>query len=347
MGKHDDDDEEDEKSAYVSNSRLSRGGGGKEGDDEDEETLSPVIRAFCHHVVSEKFRKELDAFFNANCDEFEDADMESEQRLEWTMVFEKYVKIIEAQLEAFCGTHQLEPEGVFSMVQRACKSGMLDDEFLPSILGITEYPYFIEQIGLMASEPAHVKRATALATSAKDECKGGDDLENISGVWRVSTKDSKGNALTDVKGGLEKYLRAVGVPKSLHGLFKGTLFSKKGLVITHDDERETISFISDTITGRHKQNFRLDGEERQLPNSSGTKSSFTATTDRAKRIVIKNLKPSGMPRGSAIVQTWHIVGDMLQCTAEVERPNGVVMHEFFYVRATHKAKKQPREKKHK
>ena len=26
--------------------------------------LNPVVKAFCHHVVSQKFRKELDTFFD-------------------------------------------------------------------------------------------------------------------------------------------------------------------------------------------------------------------------------------------------------------------------------------------
>ena len=123
MGKHDDDDD-DEKSAYVSNARSSGGGGkGSEPGDEDD-MLNPVVKAFCHHVVSSKFRKELDTFFSFNCDDFEDADVDSEQRLEWTATFEKYVAKIEEMLETFCGAHKLEAEGVFTMVQRACASGI-------------------------------------------------------------------------------------------------------------------------------------------------------------------------------------------------------------------------------
>ena len=73
-----DDDEGDEKSAYAANKRLSGGGGGKDDDDGDgeDDLLSPVVRSFCHHVVSSKFRKELDAFFGARCDGFEEADAE-------------------------------------------------------------------------------------------------------------------------------------------------------------------------------------------------------------------------------------------------------------------------------
>ena len=41
-------------------------------------------------------------------------------------------------LESFCNIHDLEPAAVFTMVQRACSSGLLDDEFLPSILQVAD-----------------------------------------------------------------------------------------------------------------------------------------------------------------------------------------------------------------
>ena len=337
MGKHDDDDD-DEKSAYVSNARSSGGGGkGSEPGDEDD-MLNPVVKAFCHHVVSSKFRKELDTFFSFYCDDFEDADVDSEQRLEWTATFEKYVAKIEEMLETFCGVHQLVAEGVFTMVQRACASGMLDDEFLPSILSITDYRFFVEQMGLMAAEDSWHRRAQRLGGAGDGgEGKGGDD-DNLSGVWLVATKDGK-EQLTETKGGLDRYLSAVGVPKSLHGLFKGTLFSAKGLLVVH--EEDSLVFISDTITGRHKQAFRADGKTRELSNMSGTKTPFSCSSDAYGRVTVRNEKPSGLPRGSAVVHTWQILGKHLKCTAEVERPGGVVMHEFYYRRSVPKKKRQP------
>ena len=45
---------------------------------------------------------------------------------------------VEGMLESFCNIHDLEPAAVFTMVQRACSSGLLDDEFLPSILQVAE-----------------------------------------------------------------------------------------------------------------------------------------------------------------------------------------------------------------
>ncbi|KAJ8612156.1 hypothetical protein CTAYLR_002480 [Chrysophaeum taylorii] len=318
MGKHDDDDDDDEKVAYSSNARCCK-------EEEEDDILSPTIRAFCHFVTSAKFRKEVNMFFDAHCEGFEDADVDSEQRLEWTGVFEKFTQLIEKLLDDFCGVHQLEPRGVFGMVQRARRSGMLDDEFLPSILSITEYAYFVEQMGLMAREDNNLRRARDLANNTMES----KDGENISGVWRIATKDGA-LELTDVKAGLDRYLAAVGVPRSLCGLFRGSLFSTKGLVVAQ--ERGTVTFISDTITGRHKQVFTTDGQRRDVLNAGGIRSPWVASLDAGGRVVVRSLKPSGLSKGCAIVYTWELVGPHLRCTAEVERPDGIVVHEFFYKR---------------
>lgn len=339
MGKQDDSDE-DEKGAYLENARSSGGGGkgGEDGDDEDEGLLNPVVKAFCHYVVAAKFRKSLDEFFGQHSGEFEDAEADGEQRLEWTEVFESYVRMVEEALETFCGIHALEPSAVFTMVQRATASGMLDDEFLPSVLGVTEYRFFIEQASLTANEDryhARAQRLGAAAASDGGESKGADDGDAVSGVWRVATKDGK-RQLTETGASLDAYLRAVGIPKSLRGVFRGSLFSAKGLILIK--EGETLVLVSDTLTGRTKQTFRLDGERRDLANQAGTKTPFTATADAYGRIALRNEKPSGLPRGSAVVHTYQLLGDILKCTAEVEKPGGVVLHEFFYKRAVPKKK---------
>ena len=343
MGKHDDDDG-DEKAAWASNKRLS-GGGGKEADDDDDgdALLNPVVKAFCHHVVSQKFRKELDTFFDSGCDDFEEADPDGEHRLEWTESHRQYVKKVESMLETFCQCHGLDPAAVFTMVQRACSSGVLDDEFLPAILNVAEYRFFVEQMVLMAHEDRNHARAKRLGESSSDEAKG--DSSNISGVWLLSTKDGN-KQLTDVGRGLDRYLRAVGVPPSLHGLFRGTLFSKKGLVIMHEGDDLTLVF--DTVTGRHKQVFITDGRTRDIPTIGGTRTPFTCTSDDYGRIRVSSDRPSNLPKGARIVQTWQLLGKFLKCTAEVEKPGGVVAHEFFYRReAPKKSRKAPPKRSHK
>lgn len=324
MGKIDDND--NEKDTYDSNVRSSCA---KDDNVLEEEALSPTIRAFCHFVTSAKFRQELDMFFDGYCEGFEDADIDSEQRLEWTSVFEKYVALIEKLLDDFCGIHQIEPQEVFSMVQHACHSGVLDDELLPSILSVTEYTYFIEQIGLMAHHDHYVKRARVLGDQALEETKL-DYVDNLSGLWRIATKDGP-IELTNTKSGLDRYLSALGIPNSLRGLFRGTLFSNKGLCIIH--VKDSITIIADTVTGRHKQDFILDGNRRDVANVSGKKTPWVAHGDsRTGRVIVRNECPSGLPRGSKIVNTWEMTGRHLKCTSEIERPNGVVMHEFFYMR---------------
>ena len=48
------------------------------------------------------------------------------------------------------------------------------------------------------------------------------------------------------------------------------------------------------------------------------------------------------------MQTWQLLGKFLKCTAEVEKPGGVVAHEFYYRReAPKKSRKGPQKKSHK
>lgn len=310
MGKSSDDDKE----AYEWNGRSL---------DEEEEGLSPTLRAFCHFVTSAKFRSTLAKFFESNCADFEEASLDAEQRLEWTQVYEAYTHLIEEQLDVWSSCREMEPQAVVTMLRRACKSGTLDDEFLPAVLGLTEYSFFIEQMGITARHNRYYRQALREIES-KDA--------NFSGVWRLATKDGS-ILLTDVKQGLDRYLTALGLPPSLFNLFRATLFSQKGLVVIHDDDRLTI--IADTLTGRQKQDFVADGRRRDLPTLAGTTAPFRVTwDDRNGRVVVRNEKPSGLPAGAAIVHTWELNGKYLKCTSEVERPNGVVLHEFFYVRHT-------------
>lgn len=307
MGKEDDD-----KDAYGDNI-LSLDG--------EEEGLSPTLRAFCHFVTSAKFRSTLTKFFESNCSGFDEASLDAEQRLEWTEVYEAYTRLIEEQLDVWSSIRAMDPQAVVTMLRRASKSGTLDDEFLPAVLGLTEYGFFIEQMGLTARHDRYFRQALREVES-KDA--------NLSGVWRLATKDGS-ILLTDVKQGLDRYLTALGLPASLFNLFRATLFNHKGLVVIHDDDRLTI--IADTLTGRHKQDFVADGRRRDLPTLAGTTAPFRVTwDDRNGRIIIRNEKPSGLPPGAAIVHTWELNGKYLKCTSEVERPTGVVLHEFFYVR---------------
>lgn len=296
MGKHDDDDEKEE--------------GGKE-----EELVS--IRAFCHFVTSAKFRKELESFFSENCGGFEDAEIDGEQRLEWTRTFEDYVGVVETLLDDFCGIHQLDASTVFSAVREACRCRRLDEEFLPSALCVTEYPYFIEQMGLKATEGEFLRRVE----SSRDD---------FSGTWRIDANR------TDVaESSLDRFLTASGVPKSLAGLFRGSLFSNKGLVLLRD--RSSITIVADTVTGRHKRRFLTDGQRRMVSNVAGTASPWTATVVDDDSIVLRNDRPNGLPtKGSSVTQTYQLCdkGDRLTCVCEVRRHDGdVVSHDFVYKRA--------------
>ena len=79
--------------------------------------------------------------------------------------------------------------------------------------------------------------------------------------------------------------------------------------------------------------------QRDLPTVSGAKLPYSASGDSYGRVRVKNHRPSGLPKGAAIVHTWQLLGAYLKCTAEVELPGGVVAHDFFYKREVAKKKR--------
>ena len=57
--------------------------------------------------MSKKYRDAVEAFFTTRCGMFRGVDPKAEQLLEYTAVYEAYVGVVEAQLEGFCGKHNV------------------------------------------------------------------------------------------------------------------------------------------------------------------------------------------------------------------------------------------------
>ena len=98
----------------------------------------------------------------------------------------------------------------------------------------------------------------------------------------------------------------------------------------HDGDDLTLVF--DTVTGRHKQVFVVDGRTRDIPTIGGTRTPFTCTSDDYGRIRVSSDRPSNLPKGARIVQTWQLLGKFLKCTAEVEKPGGWWRTNSYYRR---------------
>lgn len=242
------------ESKYAPASSASRGakGGGLEDDAEDMK-LPELVTKFAHLVMSERYRANIEAWKRKHADEFVDANAEDEQKLEWTAAFQLYVKLVEGELEGFCQTNQVEPSEVFGVIGEAMNGPLLDEEFLPAILQVADYDYFLTQMALLANE----KRYSELA---EDRSRAADDPTCVSGSWALDTKQS---TLSNV----DEFLSATRVPKVFRGLAKGFIYKNNVLNIIQANGRITLYFNSPT--GRRKEVYHTDGEKHDMVNVWG------------------------------------------------------------------------------
>jgi len=165
--------------------------------------------------------------------------------------------MVEASLEAFCAGHHVTSEDLFAEVQGVMAQGGLDDEFLPAVLRVAEYSYFLEQMVLTANHIENVRDAYERAAELQelDSEPEGKDAEvrapTVTGVWRVDKQRTNFD-------GLDVYLAAIRVPAVFRGLAKGTFYSNKELVVLQGPA--SISLISTSPFGKQQLDYRLDGQ---------------------------------------------------------------------------------------
>lgn len=312
------------------------GGGGKGADAGDEgendgemRVLPPIVQAFAHHVMSKKFRAAVDKFLDANCREFAGVDLAEEQQLEWTEVFNRFVQVIEVQLEDFCKKHGVRSEDVFYEVQDVMRTRDLEDEFLPTVLRVAEYPYFLQQVTLKADYQRFMRTAEDMAGGEGGGGGKSDADDTLSGVWQVDKQ------LTNFDR-LDRYLRAVRVPVVFRGLATGSFYSNKKVVLLHRPEEITI--ISQSPFGMQKTTYELDGRVHQVPNAWGADTPVTAHFDhRDAAVTVSQQRPANLPRGSVVNHTWAMDpsggGRRLTCTMDVDVPGSArVVFEMVYKR---------------
>ena len=204
------------------------------------------------------------------------------------------------------------------------RSGDLDDEFLPSVLRVAEYSYFIEQITLLANRPELQQLAQESAAGGDAKSAAGDDT--ITGVWRVDKKRTDFSTL-------DSYLGAIRVPAVFRGLAKGTFYTNKHLILIHDGA--SIQIVAESPFGMQRSVYDLDDASHQLPNPWGRMVECSAGPTRNGGVRLTQHEPSGLPRGSLIQSTWTRDGSSLTLLMECEIPGeGREMFEMIYQKAS-------------
>eukprot|EP00613_Pedinella_sp_CCMP2098_P028749 CAMPEP_0171719712 /NCGR_PEP_ID=MMETSP0991-20121206/21353_1 /TAXON_ID=483369 /ORGANISM="non described non described, Strain CCMP2098" /LENGTH=384 /DNA_ID=CAMNT_0012311295 /DNA_START=46 /DNA_END=1200 /DNA_ORIENTATION=- len=282
--------------------------------------LPPIVQAFAHHVMSKKYRDAVEAFFASKCARFKGVDPKAEQMLEYTQVYEAYVGVVEEQLEGFCAGHHVSSEDLFLEVQDVMRAGNLDDEFLPAVLRVAEYSYFMEQMVLTADHKTHIQDALRRQEVASN---------GLTGVWRVDKKRTKFDDL-------DQYLAAIRVPAVFRGLAKGTFFSNKEVVVLLDDQGTTFKVVANSPFGMQCSEFQCDDRVHEVANPWGAEVPVRAALKEASAsavssVVVEHCRPAHLPKGSAVYHTWSRVDGGLRCTMEVREPErSAVAFDLFY-----------------
>ena len=138
-----------------------------------------LIQEFAEFCTGEEFQAAIDDWEADHCDGFSGADLAGEQKLEWTALFEEYVRLVERRMEGFAEERGVSTDDLFEQLAECNKSDTGIQEFLPKVLTNCEYMHFAQQMKEMAEHG--YRRSDALSAAAHQSGQG----TNISGVWRA------------------------------------------------------------------------------------------------------------------------------------------------------------------
>lgn len=273
--------------------------------------------------MSKKYRDTVEKFFKQRCGMFRGVDPKAEQLLEYTDVYTAYVEVVEQALEDFCAKHGVTAEGVFREVEAVVGDqsvAALDDEFLPAVLRVADYAYFMEQMVLTADHSDHIREGF---TAAENE-------RGVAGVWKVDKGASEFDRL-------DLYLAAIRVPAVFRGLAKGTFYSNKEVVLLR--RMGVVSVVGSSPFGLQRLDYDLDDQIHQVANPWGAEVPVRAK-ESATAITVEYCQPAHLPRGSTIVHTWSVEsgGRALRCSMEVRRAGASsVRFDLVYAAVTSEA----------
>ena len=136
-------------------------GEAKEGDE-----LNNVVHEFLEYSTSERITAVKQAFFEAHCAGFEDAEeLERSGRghpLEWTAVHKRYLEVFDAELSRFCGERGVSEAALSSALEAITDRKEHLQHVLPVILLTTGYEFFVRN--MYDTARAGVRRTMALST---------------------------------------------------------------------------------------------------------------------------------------------------------------------------------------
>ncbi|GMI53640.1 hypothetical protein TeGR_g8743 [Tetraparma gracilis] len=202
-------------------------------DESEDRQLSALVSDFAEYCSTAVFGEELQEFEREHAHLFREANVNEEQDLRWTAIWEDYVAIVERNMEDFCKKNGSTSEELFKQISDldSTDSHIVND-FLPQVLLNVEYSNFVKQMREVADEHLH---AEAAEEATLIELPPGDKV-NISGTFCAH---SRYKYAVD---NFDKYLQAIGAPWVLRKLIIKTTQNIQDVFIVQDEDQMSFKF---------------------------------------------------------------------------------------------------------
>ncbi|GMH67317.1 hypothetical protein TL16_g12931 [Triparma laevis f. inornata] len=214
--------------------------------------LSPLVAAFAEFATSQAFGSDLHNFELENSSTFNGAELDGEQHLEWTDIFNSYVMLIEGKMEEFCEEHGSSAEQLFKEISEVNDDPIVSG-FLPQVLMNCEYTHFLKQMKEVAESSSN--KDLAVSAAAKIDSDG--DSKNISGVYKSTGDFNEKNFLL--------FLKHCKCPWVLRKLFCKTAKNIENVFCVQDENKMTFKYKM-KFFGSKSETYILDNASRPKKN---------------------------------------------------------------------------------
>ncbi|GMH80994.1 hypothetical protein TrLO_g9611 [Triparma laevis f. longispina] len=266
----------------------------------DGPEADPLINAFADFGTTGGLDSAINEFIDDNCEHFEGAEEGGEMKLKWTDLHRQYVETIELHLETFCKEHETTAETMFQLLNDVNNDDSLNQDFVPQVIKLCEYPFFFVNM----KEAADIRASKHEANALKSE-----DEFNLSGCYQLCTD------LLNVAE-VEKYYEFTGCPWYFRKIIVAASKKLSDIVVLHEPEEKLVFKYSLQFFGRKNKEYVLDDKLVESENMWGKVIETKCFQDNASNNVrIQAVKPSYAPDGySENTFEWEEVdGERLMC----------------------------------
>ena len=267
-----------------------------------------LVNAFADFGTSQGLATAVDDFVSCNCSGFAGVDLTTEHRLEWTILHERFVSLVELHLESFCKEHGTTSTNVFEQL-RAVREGPIAEEFIPLVINMCSYDYFIRN--MREADESRLTKRDALDRLGRVDTEEDTAKESVTDHDGESTTTTKGGrkSSTNLSGAyvicvdrisveqVDAFYKYIQFPWFFRKMMLQATKSINEMVLIHVDDEELIFKYSLPFFGRESKEYFLDNVLRSKTNAIGRMQNQRSFQD-GEGVKIVNEKPKFEPRGT-------------------------------------------------